>query len=263
MERYFETLKVDPGASFDEVKKAYREQVKACHPDQFPDNFPRLQEKASERLRDINFAFQKLEKIFTERASATSAKNTVPPPPPRRRKTDAPSPQKPSSPQPDSSSKEYSAYEANRRKPSDHPRAAKQPLPPTPPVVSSVNGKTTLSFSNGDSYTGEAKGSQPHGCGAYDFAGGDRYIGEFVNGLPHGRGTFQFITVTAYEGDFVQQVMSGQGTYFSANGDQFTGGFQNGQPHGAGIHISKSGTQYHGQWEHGEMKEYRTVNPAN
>ena len=265
MEKYFKILKVDPGASFDKVKKAYRERVKVCHPDQFPDNFPRLQEEAAGQLRDLNFAFQKLKKIFAERAASTSRAKPVRPSPavedpipstPRRRRTDAPSGS-------GFSAKENSAYEADRRKPSDRPRA-RQPLPaPTSPVVSIVGGETSIRFANGDRYTGAVQANQPHGYGAYHFAGGDRYVGEFANGQPHGRGTFHFNNGDRYEGDFVRQVMSGQGAYFSANGDHYVGGFHNGQPHGAGIHISKSGTQYHGQWENGEMKKYRTVNPAN
>ena len=250
MKRYFNILKVNSGSSFNEVKKAYREQVKTCHPDQFPDNFPRLKEKAAEQLRDINFAFQKLEKIFAERALSASAENPAPSSS-RRRRTDV-------------NEKGNSAYEASRRKPSDRPRATKKPLPPpASPVVSTVGEGTTLRFPNGNLYTGAVQANQPHGHGVYHFAGGDRYVGEFVNGHPHGRGTFHFNNGDRYEGDFVQQVMSGHGTYYSANGDHYVGGFQNGQPHGAGVHISKSGTQYHGQWENGEMKEYRTVNPAN
>ena len=147
----------------EDVMAAYRKRVKACHPDQFPDNFPRLQQKATEQLRDINFAFQKLEKIFAERVSSAPGENPAPTSP-RRRRTDV-------------NQKGNSAYEAARRKPSNRPRAAKKPIPspaaetgaqaippPGATVSLSPEGETTISFANGDRYTGEVQANRPHGA---------------------------------------------------------------------------------------------------
>lgn len=53
-------LGLGPGAAPDEVKQAYRDLVRVWHPDRFP-NDPRLQAKASEKLREINHAFERLQ----------------------------------------------------------------------------------------------------------------------------------------------------------------------------------------------------------
>ena len=52
-------LEVEPGASTDEIRQAYRDQTKVWHPDRFS-NDTRLQQKAGERIRQINSAYRRL-----------------------------------------------------------------------------------------------------------------------------------------------------------------------------------------------------------
>jgi preprotein translocase subunit Sec63 len=52
-------LEVEPGASMDEIRQAYRDQTKVWHPDRFS-NDTRLQQKAEERIRQINSAYRRL-----------------------------------------------------------------------------------------------------------------------------------------------------------------------------------------------------------
>jgi TonB family protein len=52
-------LEVEPGASTDEIRQAYRDQTKVWHPDRFS-NDTRLQQKAEERIRQINSAYRRL-----------------------------------------------------------------------------------------------------------------------------------------------------------------------------------------------------------
>jgi molecular chaperone DnaJ len=56
----YEVLGIKEGASEDEIKKAYREQVKKYHPDQYQDN--PLSKLAEEKLREINEAYDYLMK---------------------------------------------------------------------------------------------------------------------------------------------------------------------------------------------------------
>lgn len=58
--RYFEILGLKPGASLDEVKEAYKDLVKVWHPDRFAHD-PKLQQKAQEKLKEINEAYQKIQ----------------------------------------------------------------------------------------------------------------------------------------------------------------------------------------------------------
>jgi TonB family protein len=52
-------LEVEPGASTEEIRQAYRDQTKVWHPDRFC-NDTRLQQKAEERIRQINSAYRRL-----------------------------------------------------------------------------------------------------------------------------------------------------------------------------------------------------------
>jgi len=58
--RCFEILELDPGATVEDAKKARRDLVSVWHPDRVPSSNPRLQKKASTRLKEINAAYDML-----------------------------------------------------------------------------------------------------------------------------------------------------------------------------------------------------------
>lgn len=58
-ERCYELLGVQPGVSRQELKAAYRDLTKVWHPDRFAHD-PRLQEKAQDKLKEINDAYEQL-----------------------------------------------------------------------------------------------------------------------------------------------------------------------------------------------------------
>lgn len=58
MKNPYEVLGISEGASDEEIKKAYREQVKKYHPDQYQDN--PLSKLAEEKLREVNEAYEYL-----------------------------------------------------------------------------------------------------------------------------------------------------------------------------------------------------------
>ena len=59
----FEVFGVEPGATPEQVKLAYRDLVKVWHPDRFAHD-PRLQRKAEEKLKQINEAYERLQSYF-------------------------------------------------------------------------------------------------------------------------------------------------------------------------------------------------------
>jgi molecular chaperone DnaJ len=65
----YEVLEIKEGASEEEIKKAYREQVKKYHPDQYQDN--PLSKLAEEKLREVNEAYEYL----TGKGSSAKASN--------------------------------------------------------------------------------------------------------------------------------------------------------------------------------------------
>jgi DnaJ domain len=82
LDRAYEVLGVKPGVSDRELKAAHRDLAKVWHPDRFGHD-PRLQEKAQEKLKEINEAYEQL---------ISRHKRRVTPTPPPRRSRHAPEP---------------------------------------------------------------------------------------------------------------------------------------------------------------------------
>src|ERR687884_635606 len=87
-DRCYNLLGVKRGASSQELKTAHRDMAKVWHPDRFAHD-PRLQQKAQEKLKEINEAYDLLTAAKSgrraPRASAPSAQAHAPATPARRR----------------------------------------------------------------------------------------------------------------------------------------------------------------------------------
>src|SRR5438093_11041724 len=57
--QFYRILELEPGASPEAVKQAYRDLVKIWHPDRFP-NDPKFQKRANEKTKAINEAYRKI-----------------------------------------------------------------------------------------------------------------------------------------------------------------------------------------------------------
>ncbi len=75
----YHILGVKSGASPEDLRQAYRDLVKVWHPDRFAHD-PKLQQKAQERLKEINTAFALVESLPPE-AGAGAASGPIPSPP--------------------------------------------------------------------------------------------------------------------------------------------------------------------------------------
>ena len=80
MSKAYELLGVEPGVSPKDLKAAHRDLAKVWHPDRFLHD-PRLQEKAQEKLKEINEAYDLL-------SSGKIPKSVKPPPPPPPREAE-------------------------------------------------------------------------------------------------------------------------------------------------------------------------------
>lgn len=75
LDRAYEVLGVKPGVSDGDLKAAHRDLAKVWHPDRFVHD-PRLQEKAQEKLKEINEAYEQL--------ISRHKRRVTPSPPPRQ-----------------------------------------------------------------------------------------------------------------------------------------------------------------------------------
>jgi len=63
IKRCFEILELNPDASIDEVKQAYKDLVNIWHPDRFSTK-PRLKQKAEKKLKEVNQAYETLKSLL-------------------------------------------------------------------------------------------------------------------------------------------------------------------------------------------------------
>jgi|GEM_PF-2825103 len=87
--KYYHVLELDPAASLEEARQAYRDLIAVWHPDRYTHN-PRLQAKAEKKLKAVNAAFDIVSQHIAKRGCAagsssgeTAASGTVTPDPKR------------------------------------------------------------------------------------------------------------------------------------------------------------------------------------
>src|ERR1700686_1993616 len=68
--KHLHTLGLIAGATSEEIHQAFRDLVKVWHPDRFEDD-PRLREKAQERLKEINQAYERLKDYRATKGTGT------------------------------------------------------------------------------------------------------------------------------------------------------------------------------------------------
>jgi hypothetical protein len=71
--RSYKILGLSPDASIEARKQAYKDLVKVWHPDRFSHD-PRLQQKAQEKLQEINEAYEKIKSLTNDQSQGTSWK---------------------------------------------------------------------------------------------------------------------------------------------------------------------------------------------
>ena len=70
IKQYYKTLELDQNVSLIEVKQAYKDLVNIWHPDRVANN-PRLKQKAEEKLKEINAAYDGLTSFLSSRQNGT------------------------------------------------------------------------------------------------------------------------------------------------------------------------------------------------
>ena len=219
MEQYFALLKLKPGATIEDVKRAYKVQVKIWHPDRFPMESPHLQKQAHEMFQKITVAYKKISDAHI--------------------------------------SHKYSEASGWKGQSTRYTRASRKSARPThesdSPQRESVPGFDTQAWPNGDKYEGQMFQDQMHGRGIFTSSQGYVYTGEFKYGKPNGLGKLVYDNGDQYEGSFLNDMLHGKGKYIYANGDRYQGEFQNDLPHGHGVYVLANGNVYSGSWENGGL----------
>ena len=75
IDKYYEILEVNKSASPEQVRQAYKDLVNIWHPDRVSNN-PRLKQKAEDKLKEINTAYEKVNSYLSSQERQES-KNDV------------------------------------------------------------------------------------------------------------------------------------------------------------------------------------------
>ncbi|KAG2243645.1 hypothetical protein Bca52824_094512 [Brassica carinata] len=109
-------------------------------------------------------------------------------------------------------------------------------------------------FSNGDFYSGEVKGSLPHGKGKYEWSDGTIYQGDWDQGKISGKGKLVWPSGAKYEGDFSGGYLHGIGTMTSPDGSVYSGAWRMNVRHGLGRKEYVNSDLYDGSWREGSQE---------
>ena len=75
IQQCFEVLELDSNANMDKAKQAYKDMVNIWHPDRFSNN-PRLKQKAEDKLKEINEAYETVQSFLYSKKSPQPEKAT-------------------------------------------------------------------------------------------------------------------------------------------------------------------------------------------
>jgi hypothetical protein len=119
--------------------------------------------------------------------------------------------------------------------------------------------KTTVHYSNGETYTGTFTESGEFLNGRYDYSDGDYYDGDWKDGKYHGYGTYRYKDGEKYVGYYVDGICHGQGTHYMTNGDKYVGEYRNGKRYGKHDYHWANGNVCYGGYYHSDGTSSGTV----
>ena len=111
----------------------------------------------------------------------------------------------------------------------------------------------TITYSNGDIYTGDIYQLYRHGKGKMSYySTKDAYDGDFQYDKLTGSGTYTFRNGDSYTGALVDSKKQGSGKYTWADGSVYEGGFADGLANGHGVFtLGSSSARYEGEFKNG------------
>ena len=114
-----------------------------------------------------------------------------------------------------------------------------------------LSNKLDVTFTSGNTYSGEYSGNAISGNGTMDFANVGKYVGGFSDGKRNGSGTFTWVDGSRYDGQWSNDAMNGQGTYNIDSSTYLKGTFVNGTLNGTFTYHNSEGN-YNTVWENGK-----------
>lgn len=109
--------------------------------------------------------------------------------------------------------------------------------------------ETTLKYTNGDVYKGEAVDNRiRHGKGMHQCSNGDYYDGAWKDDKRHGKGKLTYVSGLSYDGEWIDDKANGHGVCVYVDGGKYTGEWKADLKHGWGMFRYATGDVYEGEW---------------
>lgn len=121
-----------------------------------------------------------------------------------------------------------------------------------------VNGRGTMVYSTGHTYTGGFKDGLRHGEGVMLLPGDRKIVGVWEDGELR-EGTATQADGTTYEGQWKFRERNGHGTLTYSDGRKYVGEFKSDQRHGQGTMTYPDGRKYVGEFQYGERNGQGTL----
>lgn len=116
-------------------------------------------------------------------------------------------------------------------------------------LVDDETGICTITYSNGDVYTGGLNGIMRHGFGSITIKETDEvYTGDFVNDKLTGTATVTAPNGAKYEGEMVDGKKNGIGKFTFSDGSYYYGEFKDDMRNGNGEQHNADGSSYYGSF---------------
>jgi hypothetical protein len=92
-----------------------------------------------------------------------------------------------------------------------------------------LNGKSSMQWKDGTTYSGDCVNNKAHGRGYYIYSNRDSYRGDWVDGKRHGIGEYKYANGDLYDGHWEHDKPLGHGkVYFAKNNQGYEGNFGKG-----------------------------------
>lgn len=131
-----------------------------------------------------------------------------------------------------------------------HSQVSRQHHSPISPHLQPIQRSVT--YTNGDTYSGWMLGDQRHGEGVHTTAGDGStyYEGAWRFDARHGHGTFRAANGLVFTGSWVDDKASGPGCVTYPDGSRYEGDFEADVRSGWGVLEAADGQRYEGEWRH-------------
>ncbi len=129
------------------------------------------------------------------------------------------------------------------------------------PETGRPNGNGTMSYSNGDEYTGEWVDGLPEGRGIKQYSNGDVYDGMWAGGKRNGHGVYTWSDGRKYDGEYKDDLRNGEGSFLGWTGYQsetgwignYYGSNADNEFDGRGEFVFENGDTFKGIFKKGEF----------